>query len=74
MNCYIEVYGEGDDARCTIRYEHDLMFQGDKTNARVEALRRMNEVVQLLFGYPELQEEAKKFRAAISDIERYPMP
>ena len=74
MNCYITVHGEGDEARCHIQYEHDYMIAGDKKRGRVEALRRMNEVVQLLFGYPELQEEAKKFRAAITNLEEYPMP
>ena len=74
MNCYITVHGKGDEARCNIQYEHDYMIAGDKTHGRVEALRRMNEVVMLLFGYPELQAEAKKFRAAITDIERHPMP
>lgn len=74
MNCYITVNGKGDDARCSIVYQHDYMLFGNKKSGRVEALHRMDEVVQLLFGYPELQEKAKQCQAAISDIQEYPMP
>lgn len=74
MNKYIEVYGEGDEARCTIRYEHDEMFQGDRNHARVASLSLANDVVRLLFGFPELQKKAHELVRSISDIETYPMP
>ena len=74
MRCDIEVQGRGEDARCSIRYEYDYMVSGDKTHARVEALHKASEVVQLLFGYPELQEMAQQLSTEIADVTKHPMP
>ena len=72
MNCYIEVFGEGKDATCSITYEHDHMTAGTRSDARSEAYSRAREVEKLLFGYPELQEQAKALRTAIADAGTYP--